>query len=124
MGATAPRNRAVGLWRHADGPPRPPITLADVRYGPDGEMTCPRQREQAGEEVFTDYLRQAEVLLTALPADLGDGPTGLPPSFETLRWFPLPSGCIAEPAEPGLGGLSAEPRSRAQQAAGSAAAGA
>ena len=31
----------TGLWRHAAGPPRPPITLADVGYGPDGEMDLP-----------------------------------------------------------------------------------
>ena len=28
----------TGLWRHASGPPRPPLTLADVSYGLDGEM--------------------------------------------------------------------------------------
>ena len=29
-------------------------------------------------------------MLAARPARLDDGPTGLPPGFEALRWFPLP----------------------------------
>ena len=49
----------TGLWRHAAGPPRPQITLADVCYGADGEMDYPRHRGQAGEEAFPGYLRQA-----------------------------------------------------------------
>ena len=84
----------TGLWRHAAGPPRPPITLADVGYGPDGEMTYPRCRAQAGEEPFPGYLAQARAILAARPAQLDEGPTGLPPEFEALRWFPLPPVCL------------------------------
>jgi selenocysteine lyase/cysteine desulfurase len=80
----------TGLWRHADGPPRPQITLAEVSYTPDGEMDYPRQRARAGEEVFPGYLRQARALLAALPGHVDDGPTRLPSDFEALRWFPLP----------------------------------
>jgi len=85
----------TGLWRHASGPPRPPLTLREVTYGPDGEMTCPRPRGGAGEEVFPGYLRQARALLAGLPGRLDDGPTGLSPEFEVLRWFPLPPGCLS-----------------------------
>jgi selenocysteine lyase/cysteine desulfurase len=95
----------TGLWRHAAGPPRPPITLADVGYGPDGELDYPRRSGQAGEEAFPGYLRQARAILAARPARLGKGPTGLPPEFEALRWFPLPPACLqswaARTAEPG-----------------------
>ncbi len=84
----------TGLWRHAAGPPPPPITLAEVGYGPDGEMTYPRRRGQAGEEAFPGYLAQARAILAARPARLGEGPTGLPPEFEALRWFPLPPACL------------------------------
>jgi selenocysteine lyase/cysteine desulfurase len=86
----------TGLWRHADGPPRPPIMLAEVRYGPDGEMDYPRRRGQAGEEAFPGYLRQARAILAARPARLDEGPTGLPPDFEALRWFPLPPTCLKD----------------------------
>jgi selenocysteine lyase/cysteine desulfurase len=84
----------TGLWRHAAGPPRPPITLAEVRYGPDGEMDYPRRRGQAGEEAFPGYLRQARAILATRPAHLDEGATGLPPDFEALRWFPLPPRCV------------------------------
>ena len=84
----------TGLWRHASGPPRPPLTLADVTYGPDGEMDYPRYRGQAGEEAFPGYLRQARAILAARPVRLDDGPAGLPPEFEALRWFPMPPACL------------------------------
>jgi hypothetical protein len=87
----------TGLWRHAARPPRPPITLADVGYGLDGEMTYPRHRGQASEEAFPGYLSQARAILAARPAHLDQGPTGLPPEFEALRWFPLPPACLQSP---------------------------
>ena len=87
----------TGLWRHVAGPPRPQITLSDISYGPDGEMDYPRQRGRVGEETFPGYLRQARAVLAALPPHLDDGPTGLSPEFEALRWFPLPPACLAGP---------------------------
>jgi hypothetical protein len=87
----------TGLWRHADGPPRPQITLAEVSYGPDGEIDYPRQRARAGEEVLPGYLREARALLAALPGHVDDGPTGLPSDFEALRWFPLPPASLDAP---------------------------
>ena len=93
----------TGLWRHSSGAPRAPLRLSDVSYGPDGEMTYPRHSERAGEEVFPSYLRQARALLAGLPGELADGPTGLSPDFEALRWFPLPPGCLGDvPAAPGV----------------------
>ena len=80
----------TGLWRHASGRPRPQITLADVTYDPGGTMTYPRQRRRAGEDAFPGYLRKARALLAGLPGQLDDGPSGLSPEFEALRWFPLP----------------------------------
>jgi selenocysteine lyase/cysteine desulfurase len=85
----------TGLWRHSSGPPRPPLTLSEVGYNPDGELTYPRHRERVGEQVFPGYLRQARKLLAALPPRLDEGPTGLSPEFEALRWFPLPPGCLS-----------------------------
>jgi selenocysteine lyase/cysteine desulfurase len=84
----------TGLWRHAGGTPRAPLRLSEVSYGPDGEMTYPRRRSQAGEDAFPGYLRQARALLAALPAAVNSGPTGLGPDFEALRWFPLPPACL------------------------------
>ncbi len=104
----------TGLWRHEAGVPPLPITLRDVRYTATGEMDYPRHREQAGEEAFGQYLRQARELLTALPDDLPDGPTGLPAGFEALRWFPLPPGSVLkEPIPPGEQAELSRPRSSA-----------
>src|SRR5215471_18277144 len=72
----------TGLWQHASGPRHPPLTLSEVGYGPDGQLTYPRHRERAGEEVFPGYLHQARRLLAALPRSLDEGPTGLSPDFE------------------------------------------
>ena len=91
----------TGLWRHAGQAPEAALRLAQVHYGPDGEMIYPRRRGQAGEDAFSDYLRQARALLAVRPADLDDGPTGLGPDFEALRWFPLPPACLGpQPADP------------------------
>ncbi|HYK69951.1 MAG TPA: aminotransferase class V-fold PLP-dependent enzyme [Streptosporangiaceae bacterium] len=88
----------TGLWRHAAPTPRAPLSLADVRYGPDGELTYPRLPGRAGEDVLPGYLSEARAILGSLPGELDDGPTGLSPDFEALRWFPLPPGCLAREA--------------------------
>jgi selenocysteine lyase/cysteine desulfurase len=91
----------TGLWQHASGPLPPQITLAEVTFSPDGGLTYSCHGGQAGEESFPGYLRQARALLAGLPVHLDDGPTGLSPDFEALRWFPLPSGCLGiRPAAP------------------------
>ena len=107
-----PRN---GLWQHAAGPPRPAITLRDLDYGQDGELRYPRDRDQAGDEVFDGYLAQAGDLLAGLPDEIGSGPTGLPAAFEELRWFALPPACLL--AAPPDGDLLSAPCSRQAAAA-------
>jgi selenocysteine lyase/cysteine desulfurase len=84
----------TGLWRHASGPPRPPLLLSEVSYRPDGQMAYPRRRAQVGEDAFPGYLDQARELMASRPRHIGDGPTGLSPEFEALRWFPLPPACL------------------------------
>src|SRR5215472_3089580 len=79
----------TGLWRHRDGPPLPQVSLHDVAYGPDGNLTYPSHHGSTGEEAFASYLRHARAVLAALPGHLDDGPTGLSSEFEALRWFPL-----------------------------------
>jgi selenocysteine lyase/cysteine desulfurase len=91
----------TGLWRHAAGPPQPPLRLSEVHYAPDGEMTYPHTRGQAGEDAYPGYLSEARALLAAHPATIGNGPTGLDPDFEALRWFPLPLACLRPSPQPG-----------------------
>ena len=86
----------TGLWLHAGEAPRPPLTLSDVSFGADGEISYPHLRARAGEDVFPEYLRRARALLGALPALLPDGPAALSRDFEALRWFPLPPACLGQ----------------------------
>ena len=91
----------TGLWRHAQGAPQAPLRLSAVSYRPDGEMAYRHTRAQASEDAFPGYLRLARSLLADRPARLDEGPTGLSPEFEALRWFPLPPGCLGDqPAGP------------------------
>lgn len=85
----------TGLWWHRSGTPEPILRLSGVRFSPDGEMTWPRRRAQAGEDAFPGYLHQARALLASLDPHVPDGPTGLPPDFEALRWFSLPPDCAS-----------------------------
>ena len=84
----------TGLWHHRDGPPRPQITLHEVAYGTDGNLTYRSRHGSTGEEAFASYLRQARAVFAALPSRIDDGPTGLSPEFEALRWFSLPPACL------------------------------
>ena len=86
----------TGLWRHAGQAPEAPLRLSGVCYRPDGEMSYPPRRGQAGEDAFPGYLREARALLAARPADLDDAPAGLAPDFEALRWFPLPAASLGQ----------------------------
>jgi hypothetical protein len=49
---------------------------------------------------MSGYLRQARQLLAARPAHLDNGPTGLPPDFESLHWFAAAACLQGEPAAP------------------------
>jgi selenocysteine lyase/cysteine desulfurase len=89
----------TGLWRHTGGVPEPPLRLTAVSWTPDGRMTWPRRRAQAGEDAFPGYLEAARAVMAASPSQIPDGPTGLSPDFEALRWFPLPpASLLAAPA--------------------------
>jgi selenocysteine lyase/cysteine desulfurase len=85
----------TGLWSYAGGVPEPPLRLAAVSWAPDGEMTWPHRRAQAGEDAFPRYLDAARAVIATCPQQIKDGPTGLSPDFEDLRWFPLPPASLA-----------------------------
>ena len=85
----------TGLWHHISGVPEPPLRLTAVSWAPDGQMTWPGRRAQAGEGAFPGYLDAARAVLATCPSQVEDGPTGLSPEFEALRWFPLPPASVA-----------------------------
>ncbi|MBP2329484.1 hypothetical protein JOF56_009869 [Kibdelosporangium banguiense] len=82
----------TGLWCHRTAT----ITaerIPDLRAitpGTPGPIITKRTSEPA----LATQLKEAERLLIGRPDVTDDGPTGLPPDFETLRWFVLPPGCL------------------------------
>jgi len=84
----------TGLWRHRDGTGQPPLRLTDLRYAPNGTLSCPGPHSRAGEDALGGYLHQARDLLATRPEHIDDGPTGLAGDFEALRWFHLPAACL------------------------------
>lgn len=83
----------TGQWRHV-GAAQAPLRLSELCYGPDGALAYPRGRAQAGEDAFPGYLREARAVLASRRAAVDDGPTGLSPGAEALRWFSLPPACL------------------------------
>ena len=92
----------TGLWRHRDAAAGASVRLVDLHYTADGTLTGPAQPTYAGEEALGGYLHHAAQVISEHPDDVDDGPTGLPPDFETLRWFHLPPACLTHtgPAAP------------------------
>ncbi len=84
----------TGLWRHRDGIGQPPMRLTDLRYAPDGTLSCPGRHSRASEDALGEYLKQARDLLASRADHIDEGPTGLASDFEALRWFPLPPACL------------------------------
>jgi selenocysteine lyase/cysteine desulfurase len=87
----------TGRWRHRDAAPGAPVRLADLHYTADGTLTGAARQPSAGEDVLGGYLRHAADVIANHADDVDDGPTGLPPDFETLRWFHLPPICLTQP---------------------------
>jgi selenocysteine lyase/cysteine desulfurase len=89
-------NPYAGLWRHRAGPAETPMRLTNTRYTVDGPLTYPGPRALLGEDALAQHLRDARELLATRPDDIPAGLTGLPASFEALRWFHLPTACLTQ----------------------------
>ena len=88
----------TGLWHHRSARPRPPVSLYDVAYA-GAAMEFGAARSTAPESVLRDQLAQAAALIGSLDEQLGEGAIEdpvLPPSFEAIRWFPLPGEAYAQ----------------------------
>ncbi|HWH13320.1 MAG TPA: aminotransferase class V-fold PLP-dependent enzyme [Miltoncostaeaceae bacterium] len=83
----------TGLWHHRDGRRRPRTSLFDISYA-GGAMEFTGRGARAPEDVLADQLAEARRLVASLPAQLAQGTVVedpvLPPSYEGMRWFPLP----------------------------------
>jgi selenocysteine lyase/cysteine desulfurase len=76
----------TAVWRHRDGLPRPPTSLADLDFAGGGlepPMTAPI-------DDLVAYLAEAKRILAAEPETGGPSPD-LGAAGERLRWFPNPA---------------------------------
>jgi selenocysteine lyase/cysteine desulfurase/CRP-like cAMP-binding protein len=90
-----------GLWHHRDGRPTPPVSLFDVSYS-GAAMEFGAAHSTAPESALRDQLEQAERFIADLDSRLAGEPivdAVLPPSFEALRWFPLPGEAYPQPTQ-------------------------
>jgi hypothetical protein len=88
---------ATAIWRHRRGLVEPPLRLHDLRYDDQGRLHYQVPAAHAPEEALAGYLDEARELFAAapdLPAEEGTHPA-LSADFESLRWFLLPSACLA-----------------------------
>jgi len=88
----------TGLWHHRSARPRPRVSLYDVSYT-GAAMEFGAARSTAPESVLPDQLAQAAALLAGTDEQLADEAIEdpvLPPSFEAIRWFPLPGEAHAQ----------------------------
>ena len=76
---------ATALWRHEDGLPKPPASLADVDFTA-GEV--PPAKTQAIDRL-PGYLAEAKQILEESSLTGGVAPA-LSDEAEALRWFPTP----------------------------------
>jgi selenocysteine lyase/cysteine desulfurase len=79
---------APGLWRHRSAPPLP-TDLEDALGG--GPAPTILRTDSAA---LDSYLWAARRIVHGRPDHIGEGPTGLPASFEALREFHLPPRCL------------------------------
>jgi selenocysteine lyase/cysteine desulfurase len=88
---------ATALWRHKRGLVEPPLRLHHLRYDEQGRLSYQVPTATAPEEALADYLDEARKLFAEAPdepAEEGAHPS-LSADFEELRWFLLPSACLA-----------------------------
>jgi selenocysteine lyase/cysteine desulfurase len=88
-----------GRWHHRAGPVEPPLRLSQVSYDAAGEMAYPHHEDRAPESELDRYLVEAAELLSRAPEPwIGvDGAAAqlLSTDFEQLKWFDLPTRCLA-----------------------------
>ncbi|MGW5718697.1 aminotransferase class V-fold PLP-dependent enzyme [Amycolatopsis sp. NPDC003865] len=80
----------TGLWRHARADEFPP-EVPDLRHFAGAPAGPPRR---LGEDALAEHLRRARRILGEKPDVVPDGPSGLSPGLDALRWFPLPAACL------------------------------
>jgi len=82
---------ASALWSHRNGPPKPKLRLADLRYV-GGQLTYETERTEESDDALSSYLDRAREICDRAghelpPVELHEARGA---EIERLRWFPLP----------------------------------
>ena len=81
----------TGLWRHVDGAPNSPLTLASISYA-GAPAVGPRHIEAEG--ALGTYLEAARRIVESPHTHQSEALTGVSEDFEYLRWFWLPADVV------------------------------
>jgi selenocysteine lyase/cysteine desulfurase len=87
----------TGLWRHENAGPGPALSLHDVSFDA-ANLGIVGARATAPERPLGGYLADAGRILRELDATPARPPSPdpkVPPEFDRIRWFPLPSESLA-----------------------------
>jgi selenocysteine lyase/cysteine desulfurase len=88
---------ATGMWKHRLGPAEPPLRLSQVTYDDQGRLQYPKHHDRAPESELSRYLEEARATFAAAVPASGEHVDDLVSAdFEHLRWFDLPSVCLAD----------------------------
>jgi selenocysteine lyase/cysteine desulfurase len=93
-----------GQWRNARGEAKARRSLGDLRFD-GGRVELPAEDPGVPEHALEGYLEEARHLARGASRRATAPPPGaapLPPSFEALRWFPLPGETVTAGAVPGV----------------------
>ncbi len=82
---------ASALWSHRNGPPKPKLRLADLKYV-CGQLTYETERTEESDDALTTYLDRAREICDRAGQELPpvESSDSRGPEVERLRWFPLP----------------------------------
>jgi hypothetical protein len=86
----------TGIWRHAQAPPEPSVSLRGLSFAAGGSGLSRRRRTEP-ESALARHLAEARSVIGQIEAEppreaLSD--PALTPEFERIRWFPLPAEAI------------------------------
>jgi selenocysteine lyase/cysteine desulfurase len=85
----------TGLWRHRAEATETPLRLTALEYDESGRLTQPAAPSTADASALPGYLAEADVLRSRRPAATEES-AHFSADFDALRWFELPTACVAE----------------------------
>lgn len=95
----------TGMWAHRQGPTVPPLSLNELSYTKGGILRWRQRMKTTNESVLPGYIQEAENLLARAARKIDkdilyEDDSKISTAFDAVRWFDLPSVCLAENYKP------------------------